>query len=152
MRIGICRALSRLEAKESAIERAIELLEAARIEEVNGIKYLRRSEIGWPEICDRVPELKQFNEDVAFQVLHDVKYEGYVARQQQQVDRQKRLADKLIPITFDYEAITGLRIEAKQKFSKIRPASLDQATRISGITPADVALVLAYLQSDKRKK
>ncbi len=144
--------LSRLEAKESAIERAIELLEAARIEEVNGIKYLRRSEIGWPEICDRVPELKQFSEDVAFQVLHDVKYEGYVARQQQQVDRQKRLADKLIPITFDYEAITGLRIEAKQKFSKIRPASLDQATRISGITPADVALVLAYLQSDKRKK
>ncbi len=71
-----------------------------------------------PEICDRVPELKQFSEDVAFQVLHDVKYEGYVARQQQQVDRQKRLADKLIPITFDYEAITGLRIEPNRSSAR----------------------------------
>lgn len=144
--------LTLLSAKETAIEQAIEQLEAARIEEVNGIKYLRRSEIGWPEICELVPSLKQFSNDVAFQVLHDVKYAGYVARQQEQVDRQKRLADKLIPASFDYDSITGLRTEAKQKFSKIRPASLDQATRISGITPADVALVLAYLQSGKRKK
>lgn len=144
--------LARLDAKESAIHRAIELLEAARIEEVNGIKYLRRSEIGWPEMCELVPDLKQFSEDVAFQVLHDVKYAGYVARQLQQVDRQKRLADKIIPASFDYDSITGLRIEAKQKFNKIRPASLDQATRISGITPADVALVLAYLQSNKLRK
>ncbi len=144
--------LARLEAKEAAIAHALEILEAARIEEVNGIKFLKRSEIGWPEISELIPALKQFTEDVAFQVLHDVKYEGYVARQQQQVDRQKRLADKLIPSSFDYDTITGLRIEAKQKFNKIRPASLDQATRISGITPADVALVLAYLQNDKRKK
>ena len=58
-------------------------------------------------------------------------------------------ADGLSLAAFDYEAITGLRIEAKQKFSRIRPASLDQATRISGITPADVALVLAHIQSRK---
>ncbi len=144
--------LARLDAKEQAIQRALGQLEAARIEDVNGIKYLRRSEIGWAEICALVPSLKEFEEDVAFQVLHDVKYAGYVARQQEQVDRQKRLADKLIPASFDYESIAGLRIEARQKFTKIRPASLDQATRISGITPADVALVLAYLQSGKRNK
>lgn len=143
--------LARLNAKEQDIEQAIAILEAARIEEVNGIKYLKRSEIGWTEICELIPTLKPFPDDVAFQVLHDVKYAGYVARQQEQVDRQKRLADKLIPSSFDYDSITGLRIEAKQKFSKIRPASLDQATRISGITPADVALVLAYLQSSKRR-
>ncbi len=78
------RRLSQLIAKEAAIEQAIALLEAARIEEVNGVKYLKRSEIGWPEICELVPPLKQFSEDVAFQVLHDVKYAGYVARQQEQ--------------------------------------------------------------------
>ncbi len=144
------RAL-RLEAKEAAIDRALAILDAARVEEVSGTKFLRRSEIAWPEICARIPELQQFSEDVAEQVLHDVKYAGYVSRQQQQVERQRRLSDKLIPSSFCYESISGLRIEAKQKFSKIRPASLDQATRISGITPADVALVLAHLQSRKTK-
>lgn len=136
----------RLAEKERAIAAAIDALEKARIEEVSGIKYLRRSEVGWPEISALVPELRACSEEVATQVLHDVKYAGYVARQQQQVDRQRRLADKRIPASFDYEAIAGLRIEAKQKFSRIRPASLDQATRISGITPADVALVLAHIQ------
>ncbi|MCC6510352.1 MAG: tRNA uridine-5-carboxymethylaminomethyl(34) synthesis enzyme MnmG [Pirellulaceae bacterium] len=141
--------LQRLEEKEVAIEQAILALETARLEEVNGIKYLRRSEIGWAEISQLIPSLQQYSHDVAEQVLHDVKYAGYVARQQQQVDRQRRLADKLIPASFNYEAISGLRIEAKQKFTKIRPGSLDQATRISGITPADVALVLAPLQSPR---
>lgn len=139
----------RLESKELAIAAAIAALDEARIEDVSGTKYLRRSEIGWPEISALVPSLRGCNEEVANQVLHDVKYAGYVARQQQQVDRQRRLADKLIPPAFNYETITGLRIEAKQKFAKIRPTSLDQATRISGITPADVALVLAHLQSRK---
>lgn len=139
----------RLAEKERAIVAAIEALENARIEELNGIKYLRRSEIGWPEISALVPALRSCSDEVATQVLHDVKYAGYVARQQQQVDRQRRLSDKRIPAAFDYESISGLRIEAKQKFSKIRPASLDQATRISGITPADVALVLAHIQSRK---
>ncbi len=141
---------AKLEEKERDITWAIDELERVRIEEVNGIKYLRRSEVGWPEICEIVPSLKRLSAEVAEQVLHDVKYAGYVARQQQQVDRQRRLSSKLIPSTFDYEAIIGLRIEAKQKFTKIRPASLDQATRISGITPADVALVLAHLESKRR--
>lgn len=139
----------RLRTKEAEIAAAIVELEKARIEEVNGIKYLRRSEIGWPEISALVPALQRCSEEVATQVLHDVKYAGYVARQQQQVDRQRRLADKIIPSTFNYETISGLRTEAKQKFTRIRPASLDQATRISGITPADVALILAHLQSRK---
>lgn len=136
----------RLATKDAAIKAAIQVLDLARIEEVSGSKYLKRSEIGWPEICERIPELRACSDEVALQVLHDVKYAGYVARQQQQVDRQRRLADKVIPISFNYEGISGLRTEAKQKFTKIRPASLDQATRISGITPSDVALILAHLQ------
>jgi len=141
---------ARLQEKENAIASALRALEQARIEQVSGVKYLRRSEIGWPEISALVPALQACSREVAEQVLHDVKYAGYVERQQEQVDRQRRLADKRIPLAFDYEAISGLRIEAKQKFSAIRPASVDQATRISGITPADVALVLAHLQSRKR--
>lgn len=137
----------RLEEKEASIARAIAILETSRIEDVNGIKYLRRSEVDWEQICFRIPSLHEFDSSVAEQVLYDVKYEGYVTRQQQQVDRQRRLADKIIPSSFNYETISGLRIEAKQKLTQIRPASLDQATRISGITPADVALVLAHLQS-----
>ena len=139
----------RLAAKEAAIATAMLVLEQARIEEVSGLKYLRRSEIGWPEISELLPALKVCSDEVASQVLHDVKYAGYVARQQQQVDRQRRLADKVIPLSFNYESISGLRTEAKQKFTKIRPASLDQATRISGITPSDVALILAHLQSKR---
>jgi tRNA uridine 5-carboxymethylaminomethyl modification enzyme len=143
--VGRDRAV-RIEQKEADIARAMGLLEQARIEEVSGVKYLRRSEVQWEQMCQLVPDLQAFSSEVATQVVYDVKYEGYVARQQLQVDRQRRLADKRIPSTFNYEAITGLRIEAKQKLSRIRPASLDQATRISGITPADVALVLAHLQ------
>jgi tRNA uridine 5-carboxymethylaminomethyl modification enzyme len=116
---------------------------------VTGIKYLKRSDVGWPEICALVPELQLCSADVADQVLWDVKYEGYVARQEVQVERQRRLSEKRIPDRFDYERIVGLRIEAKQKLTKVRPASLDQASRISGITPSDLALVLAHIENPR---
>lgn len=142
--------LARLDEKETAIKLAIRSLESARIEGVSGTKYLKRSEIGWPEIRELVPELKPCSPEVANQVLWDVKYEGYVARQELQVERQRRLADKRIPGSFEYERISGLRTEAKQKLTRVRPASLDQASRISGITPADLALVLAHLENSRR--
>ena len=141
--------IERLQVKEQAIESAILALESARIENVNGIKYLKRSDVGWPEICELVPDLRVCSSEVADQVLWDVKYEGYVARQEVQVERQRRLSEKRIPDRFDYERITGLRIEAKQKLTKVRPASLDQASRISGITPADLALVLAHIENPR---
>jgi tRNA uridine 5-carboxymethylaminomethyl modification enzyme len=79
------------------------------------------------------------------QVVYDVKYSGYVERQKIDIERQKRLAEKKIPDEFDYHSITQLRNEAREKLSKIRPLSLAQASRISGITPADVALLTAHL-------
>ncbi len=141
--------IERLDLKELSIEAAMKSLEAARIENVTGIKYLKRSDVGWPEICELVPDLRQCSAEVADQVLWDVKYEGYVARQEVQVERQRRLSEKRIPDRFDYERITGLRIEAKQKLTKVRPASLDQASRISGITPSDLALVLAHIENPR---
>jgi tRNA uridine 5-carboxymethylaminomethyl modification enzyme len=144
--------LRRLDSKEQSIGIAMRALDTARIENVNGIKYLKRSDVGWAEISALVTELRSCSSDVADQVLWDVKYEGYVARQEVQVERQRRLSEKRIPNNFDYQRITGLRIEAKQKLTKVRPASLDQASRISGITPADLALVLAHIENPRAKE
>ncbi len=138
--------LGRLDVKEQSISAALAALDAARIDMVKGSKYLKRSDVAWPEISALVPALRECSPEVADQVLWDVKYEGYVARQEVQVERQRRLSEKRIPMTFDYERITGLRIEAKQKLTRVKPASLDQASRISGITPADLALVLAHIE------
>ncbi len=141
--------IQRLEGKELAIANAMQALEKARIDGVSGTKFLKRSDVDWDVISHHVPDLAQYSREVADQVLWDVKYEGYVARQEVQVERQRRLSEKHIPINFDYDRITGLRIEARQKLSKVRPASLDQASRISGITPADLALVLAYIENPR---
>ena len=80
------------------------------------------------------------------QVVYDLKYAGYVEKQQVTIDRHKRLAKKKIPTDFDYEGMTHLRREAKEKFTRFRPESLDQAQRISGITPADITQVLMRLE------
>ncbi|MCA9129975.1 MAG: tRNA uridine-5-carboxymethylaminomethyl(34) synthesis enzyme MnmG [Planctomycetales bacterium] len=141
--------LKLLETKEASIAAAMAMLESSRVDSVNGIKHLRRAETTWDEMCDRIPQLGQFDRQVADQVVWDVRYEGYISRQQLQIDRQHRMARKKIPSTFDYQRIAGMRIEARQKLTRIRPIDLDQAGRISGITPADIALLLAYLESGK---
>ena len=79
------------------------------------------------------------------QVTNDVKYAGYVARQELEVERQEKLAEKRIPMNFDFGAIRQLRTEAREKLLRVRPLTLAQASRISGITPADLALVRVHL-------
>ncbi|MCB9940480.1 MAG: tRNA uridine-5-carboxymethylaminomethyl(34) synthesis enzyme MnmG [Planctomycetaceae bacterium] len=139
----------RLQKKEAEILYARELLESNRTEGVTLTKYLRRPEVTWETLCGVLPELRSISADATEQVLYDVKYSGYVARQEQQVERQKRLTNKRIPETFDFAAITQLRMEAKEKLTRVRPISLAQASRISGITPADVALLLAHLEGKR---
>ena len=139
--------LARLDEKETGIEQAAGLLESARLGAVTLAKYLRRPETSWEQVVEQLPELGRFPADVAEQVLFDTKYSGYVARQQQQIERQRRMSERRIPDQFDYGQIMHLRQEAREKLSRIRPLSLGQASRISGITPADVALLLAHLQS-----
>ncbi|MEM8667670.1 MAG: tRNA uridine-5-carboxymethylaminomethyl(34) synthesis enzyme MnmG [Planctomycetota bacterium] len=139
----------RFASKLQQIDKANELLAASRIEKTPGNIYLRRPEVDWDAICGHVPSLREIEREAAEQCLFDVKYEGYISRQQMEVDRQQRLASKKIPTTFDYHGIGPLRNEAREKLSKIRPLNLDQAKRISGITPADIALVLAHLESSK---
>jgi tRNA uridine 5-carboxymethylaminomethyl modification enzyme len=142
----------RLEEKQTEIDRVTKLLDANRFEQVTLTKYLRRNEVTWETLVERLPELATVSADVARQVTYDVKYEGYIARQAVDVERQQRLADKRIPDAFDYAALGQLRMEAREKLTRIRPTSLAQATRISGITPADIALLLAYLEQRIRKE
>ncbi|MFL2865008.1 MAG: tRNA uridine-5-carboxymethylaminomethyl(34) synthesis enzyme MnmG [Pirellulaceae bacterium] len=136
-----------LTKKESQIEEVLTLLESKHLGQATLTKHLRRPETTWDEIVERLPELSELSSEVVQQVTYDVKYSGYIARQQMEIDRQNRLAEKQIPDNFDYEAIGHLRTEARQKLSTIRPATVAQASRISGITPADMALVTAYLQN-----
>ena len=137
----------RLTQKEQQIDQALALLETKNVGQANLTKYLRRPETTWEEITIHLPELNDLPDDVVQQVVYDVKYSGYIARQQMEIDRQSRLAEKQIPDDFDYDAIGHLRTEARQKLSLIRPTTIAQASRISGITPADMALVTAYLQN-----
>jgi tRNA uridine 5-carboxymethylaminomethyl modification enzyme len=134
-------------SKEASIGQAMDLIAGSRIGDVPANKYLRRAEVTWQEMCAHVSALRQFSASVADQVIWDIRYSGYVDRQAQQIERQRKMAAKQIPNSFDYTRIIGLRIEAKQKLSRVRPRDLEQASRISGITPADLALVLAHLST-----
>jgi len=141
---------NRFSEKLESIERAKRAVASLRIGDIPGDKYLKRNEVTWSELLEKFPEsLAQFPEEIGLQVEYDIKYEGYVARQQVQVERQQRMMDKKIPSDFDYLSIVSLRNEAKQKFTRVRPLNLDQASRISGITPADISLVLSYLENPK---
>lgn len=138
------------QSKLREIEHATKTLCSLRVGDTLGDKYLRRPEVTWLDMKQLFPnELGSFSQEVSAQVEHDIKYSGYVARQQIQVERQNRMADKVIPRDFNYDKIVSLRAEARQKLNRIRPVNLDQAGRISGITPADISLVLAYIENPK---
>ncbi len=137
----------RLLAKEESIQATKRLLDARREDGVTLTKILRRPEVTWDDIVSRAPDLAPVRWEVVEQIVFDVKYAGYVERQLQQVERQQRLAKKRIPSDFDYMQLVHLRTETRQKLAKIRPLNVDQASRISGITPADIALLLTYLAS-----
>jgi tRNA uridine 5-carboxymethylaminomethyl modification enzyme len=136
---------ARLTAKEAEIEAAIATLEATRVGDSTLARLLRRPETSWSDAVALAPALATTSREAALQVEYDIKYAGYVARQEIDVARQRRLADKRIPRGFDFARIAQLRTEAREKLSRVQPASLSQATRISGITPADIALLLVHL-------
>ncbi|MEC9091195.1 MAG: FAD-dependent oxidoreductase, partial [Planctomycetota bacterium] len=138
-----------LDEKIKQIELGISLLQSHRYGEGTLEKYLRRPEVSWKEVVELCPQLSTIDSTAAQQVVFDVKYSGYVERQHLQVEKQQRLATKKIPEFINYDAILHLRAEAREKFNTIRPVSLDQASRISGITPADVALLMVHIEGKK---
>jgi tRNA uridine 5-carboxymethylaminomethyl modification enzyme len=140
---------TRLTAKEAEIAAAVDVLEATRVGESTLARLLRRPETTWTNAVAQAPALATISREAALQVEYDVKYAGYVARQEIDVARQRRLADKRIPRGFNFAGIGQLRIEAREKLARVQPASLSQATRISGITPADIALLLVHLDGKR---
>jgi tRNA uridine 5-carboxymethylaminomethyl modification enzyme len=135
----------RLEAKEAEIRQAVEVLEETRCQSGSLQKLLRRPETTWDDIVERTPGLAAISPAASQQVVFDVKYSGYVGRQDIEIARQQRLQDKRIPGDFDFGRIDQLRAEAREKLLRVRPLNLAQASRISGITPADMALLLIHL-------
>ena len=136
----------RLLKKEAEIARVGRLLQKNRMGENSLEKLLKRPEVTWQDLADQLPELADVDLEVQQQVTFDVKYSGYITRQQTTIDRQKRLANKKIPDNFDYQAMSHLRSEAKEKLTRFQPRNLEQASRISGITPADISLVMLHLE------
>lgn len=106
---------------------------------------LRRPQIGYGDLAEFDPERPELPKAVTDEVEIQVKYAGYLARQEKQVEQFRQEESRLLPDDLDYAAIPGLRLEAREKLQKVRPVSIGQAGRISGVSPADVAVLLIYL-------
>ncbi|HWP41134.1 MAG TPA: tRNA uridine-5-carboxymethylaminomethyl(34) synthesis enzyme MnmG, partial [Tepidisphaeraceae bacterium] len=133
-------------ARQDQIAVGMELLNGTRIEGVSAADWLRRPENDWPRLCQILPAARQIRADIASLIQIRIKYAGYIARQDKQIERFARLETKLIPPGLDYSKIVGLRNEARLKLAKFTPRSLGQALRISGITPADVTILAVHLE------
>jgi tRNA uridine 5-carboxymethylaminomethyl modification enzyme len=140
----------RLQRKLGEIARLEQVIESHRSEGLSLAQWLRRPEVGWGDLVIRLPELAEVSPETALQLAHDAKYEGYLARQQIDIQRQQRLAERKIPDTLDFARVLHLRAEAREKFERVRPVDLAQAGRISGITPADLAVLMVHLEGGGR--
>ncbi|HET6872483.1 MAG TPA: tRNA uridine-5-carboxymethylaminomethyl(34) synthesis enzyme MnmG [Sporolactobacillaceae bacterium] len=121
-------------------------------EPVSVLNLLRRPEVSYEDLRLIFPSEEKIPEDVAEQVDIQVKYEGYIDKQLQQIDKMRRMEMKRIPENLDYQMIQGLATEAKQKLSQVRPLSVGQASRVSGVNPSDISILLVYLEQGKLAK
>lgn len=121
-------------------------------EPVSVLNLLRRPEVSYEDLRLVFPSEEEIPEDVAEQVDIQVKYEGYIDKQMQQIDKMRRMELKRIPENLDYQMIQGLATEAKQKLSQVRPLSVGQASRVSGVNPSDISILLVYLEQGKLAK
>ncbi|MCI2458491.1 tRNA uridine-5-carboxymethylaminomethyl(34) synthesis enzyme MnmG [Listeria monocytogenes] len=158
-------------AKQSAIEAEKERLQKKRIKPTAEVQamlkeigsgelkdgilaadLLRRPEITYDKIAQIVSRETFVTDEIAEQVEIQIKYEGYIQKSNLQVEKMKRMEDKKIPENIDYDAISGLATEALEKLKKIEPLSIAQASRISGVNPADISILLVYIEQGKIAK
>ncbi len=157
---------ARFLAKREAIEKETERIKKINLgpsEEVNGIltkcgttpistgvnmtDLIKRPEMDYDKLAPLDPLRPELDREVREQVNIQIKYEGYISRQMNQVEQFKKLEDRRIPEDIDYDKVKGLRIEATQKFKIVRPVNIGQASRISGVSPADVNMLLVYINT-----
>ena len=153
------------------VEREIKRLEACGVAESDGLNaYLtaagtapvkgsarmsdlvRRPQLSYEGLAPFDPERPSLSPEIQEEVEIQVKYAGYIQRQLRQVEQFQKEESRLLPEGIDYEAISGLRLEARQKLSAIRPMNLGQASRVSGVSPADIAVLMVYLELKEREK
>ena len=161
--------LQQVEEKYAAVHREIQRMESCGVsasEALNAMlesrdsapvtnsarlaDLLRRPQVSYADIAPFDSQRPQLPEAVTQEVEIQVKYAGYLARQEKQVEVFRKEESRMLPSDIDYEAISGLRLEARQKLSQIRPMSIGQAGRISGVSPADIAVLLIWLEQNKQ--
>lgn len=134
-------------------EQVVKLLEskgAAQLREpMKADRLLKRPELSYQDLAALLPEHGEVPAEVGEQVEIQVKYEGYISKQLQQVEKMKRMEKKKIPQNLDYSKIDGIATEARQKLAEVRPISVGQASRVSGVNPSDIAILLVYLEEGK---
>jgi tRNA uridine 5-carboxymethylaminomethyl modification enzyme len=113
---------------------------------------LKRPEIGYDDIEELGFDNKELGRQEREQVEIQIKYEGYIKKQIRQAEQFKKMENKIIPEDIEYDDISGLRIEARQKLKEIKPRSIGQASRISGVSPADISVLMVYIEKMRRSK
>ncbi|MDV6378823.1 tRNA uridine-5-carboxymethylaminomethyl(34) synthesis enzyme MnmG [Sporosarcina sp. GW1-11] len=121
-------------------------------EPMKAADLLKRPEMKYSELRTVVPPLEEITDEVAEQVEIFIKYEGYIEKAMQQVERMKKMENKRIPENIDYDAISGIAKEAKANLKAVQPLSIAQASRISGVNPSDIAILLVYIEQGKIAK
>ena len=109
-----------------------------------------RPELNYENISELDPDRPTLSKNVIEQVEINIKYEGYIERQQRQVDKFKKMENKKIPADINYDDVLSLRLEARANLKKFRPINVGQASRISGVNPADISVLLIYLENYNR--
>lgn len=137
---------------EAEIAKIMQFIQGTRYQGNTLEEWLRRQEISWPEICEFAPELQRFDlsERAIEQTLIEVQYAGYIRRQTAEIEKQNNVKTLHIPEHIDYQLVPNLRNEAKEKLTRVKPLNIGQAGRISGVTPADLTVLVLYLNSASR--
>lgn len=158
-------------AKKQAIETEIKRLKSLRLKPTKEMQaflaakgapalkdgvlaadFLRRPEVGYHDLLQFIPEVPELTAKEIEQVEVQLKYEGYIKKAMEKVEKLKRMEAKRIPANIDYDAINGLATEARQKLKKIQPETIAQASRISGVNPADISILMIYVEQGKIAK
>ena len=138
--------VERLAAKHAEIEATLATLATHRVGGTSLADLLKRPEFTWAAAVEAAPSLATVSPAAATQIANDIRYAGYVALDRERIERQRKHAQRPIPEGFEYASVRHLRAEAREQLARIRPRTLGQAGRVSGITPADLALVVIHLE------
>ena len=142
-----------LKPTPATLENLASLLETGALKQPTSLaELLRRPELHYEQITKIVPPSEPLPPAVTEQVEIQIKYDGYIQRQQRQIHQFKKLENFRIPDTFDYANVQGLKTEAREKLAKIRPASIGQASRLPGVSPADISILTIILHQQNAKQ